>query len=127
VLPAIDNGFFQREIADAAYRYQREIERGGRILVGMNRFQNQDEALTIDLLKIDPAVERKQSERLYRLRSKRSASRVEECLAALKEGAEGDANLMPLIISCARSYCTEGEIIGSLRDVFGEYKENALF
>ena len=127
VLAAIDKGFFQREIADAAYRYQREIERGERVVVGVNRFQNPGETLTMDLLKIDPAVERRQRERLAELRASRASSEVESSLAALKEGAEGDANLMPLIISCARAYCTEGEIIGALREIFGEYKETALF
>lgn len=127
VLEAIDKGFFQREIADSAYRYQREIERGEKVVVGVNRFQNEDETLSIDLLKIDPAVERKQRKRLARLRSKRSSSRMEEALAALREGAERDANLMSLIIACARAYCTEGEIIGALREVFGEYKETAIY
>jgi len=118
VLEAIDQGFFQREIADAAYRYQREIERGERVVVGLNRFQNESETLSIDLLRID---------RLADLRASRSFSEVDSCLAALKEGAEGDANLMPLILACARAYCTEGEIIGTLREVFGEYRENAIF
>jgi methylmalonyl-CoA mutase N-terminal domain/subunit len=127
VLSAIDEGFFQREIADAAYRYQREIERGEKVMVGVNRFQNENEALSMDLLKIDPAVEKKQREKLAALRSSRSAAEAEACLAALGDGARGDANLMPLIISCARAYCTEGEIIGTLREVFGEYKETALF
>ncbi len=85
----------------------------------MNRFQNADEAISIDLLKIDPAVEKKQREKLAKLRASRAASEVETSLAALRRGAEGDANLMPLIISCARAYCTEGEIIGVLREVFG--------
>ncbi len=127
VLEAIEAGFFQREIADAAYRYQREIESKDRIWVGVNRFQNEDETLSIDLLKIDPAVERKQRERLGELRSSRSASETEASLSSLKEGARGDANLMPLIITCARAYCTEGEIIGALREVFGEYRETPLF
>jgi methylmalonyl-CoA mutase, N-terminal domain len=127
VLEAIDQGFFQREIADAAYRYQREIERGERVVVGLNRFQNESETLSIDLLRIDPAVEKRQRGRLADLRASRSFSEVDSCLAALKEGAEGDANLMPLILACARAYCTEGEIIGTLREVFGEYRENAIF
>jgi len=127
VLEAIDQGFFQREIADAAYRYQREIERGDRVVVGLNRFQNEDETLSIDLLRIDPAVEKKQRDRLAELRTSRSASQVDTCLAALKRGAEGDANLMPLILACARAYCTEGEIISTLREVFGEYRETVLF
>lgn len=127
VLAAIDKGFFQREIADAAYRYQKEIEKGERVVVGLNRYENPDEGVTIDLLKIDPEVERKQCKRLERLRSKRSASRVENTLEALKKGAKGDANLMPLIIACARAYCTVGDIIGALKEVFGEYRETVLF
>lgn len=127
VLVAIEQGFFQREIADAAYRYQKEIEKGRRVVVGVNRYENPGESVNMELLKIDPEVERKQRRRLQRLRSKRSSSRVNDTLAALKEGAEGDANLMPLIIECARAYCTEGEIIGALKEVFGEYRETALF
>ena len=127
VLAAIDEGFFQREIADAAYRYQKEIEKGERVVVGVNRFESPDEGITMDLLKIDPEVERKQRKRLERLRSKRSASRVDSTLTALKVGAEGDTNLMPLIIDCARAYCTVGDIIGALKEVFGEYRETVLF
>ncbi len=127
VLEAIEAGFFQREIADAAYRYQREIERADRVVVGVNRYQNEDDTISIDLLKIDPAVEKRQQEKLAKLRSSRSAPEAEACLAALEEGARGDANLMPLIISCARAYCTEGEIIGVLREVLGEYREMAIF
>ncbi len=127
VLSAIDQGFFQREIADSAYRYQREIERGEKVVVGVNRFQNASETLSIDLLRIDPCMEKKQREKLAALRSSRSSAEVDACLSALEEGARGDTNLMPLIISCARAYCTEGEIIGTLRKVFGEYRETALF
>ena len=127
VLAAIDQGFFQREIADAAYRYQREIESGRRVVVGVNRYRNEDETLSIELLKIDPAVEKKQRERLAELRASRAASEVDAGLEALKEGARGDANLIPLILACARAYCTEGEIIGALREVFGEYREKPLF
>jgi methylmalonyl-CoA mutase N-terminal domain/subunit len=92
-----------------------EIERGERIVVGVNRFQDPEENLDIEILKIDPEVERRQRERLARLRAERSAAEVERTLEALKEGARGDANLMPLIIDCARAYCTEGEIIGPSR------------
>jgi methylmalonyl-CoA mutase N-terminal domain/subunit len=127
VLAAIDKGFFQLEIADAAYRYQKEIEKGERVVVGVNRYESPDEHVAIDLLKIDPEVERKQRKRLERLRSKRSNSRVEDTLTALTKGAKGDANLMPLIIDCARAYCTVGDIIGALKEVFGEYRETILF
>jgi methylmalonyl-CoA mutase N-terminal domain/subunit len=127
VLSAIDKGFFQREIADAAYRYQKAVESGERVVVGVNRFQNPDESADIEILKIDPAVERRQKERLAELRASRAASEVERALKALKEGARGDANLMPLIIDCARAYCTEGEIIAALKEVFGEYRETPMF
>jgi methylmalonyl-CoA mutase N-terminal domain/subunit len=127
VLAAIDQGFFQREIADAAYRYQREIEKGERVVVGVNFFQNLGEEIEIDLLRIDPAVEKRQHERLARLRSERSDEAVSRALGALERGAQGDSNLMPLIIDCARAYCTEGEIIETLRGVFGEYRESILF
>jgi methylmalonyl-CoA mutase N-terminal domain/subunit len=127
VLAAIDKGFFQREIADAAYRYQREIEKGERMIVGVNFLKNPEETLSIELLQIDPAVESQQRERLARLRSQRSTADVEKTLEALKLGAEGQVNLMPLIIDCARAFCTEGEIIGTLKEVFGEYREKVLF
>jgi methylmalonyl-CoA mutase N-terminal domain/subunit len=127
VLAAIDQGFFQREIADAAFRYQMEVERKERIVVGVNDFIRPGENLEIEILKIDPEVERKQKERLASLRRRRNSPQVEAALEALKEGARGDANLMPLIISCARAYCTEGEIIAALKEVFGEYKEKPLF
>ncbi len=127
VLPAIDAGFFQREIADAAYRYQTEVERGDRIVVGVNRFTVEGEELSIELLKIEPEVERRQCERLGALRASRSQVAADDALAALKRGAEGDANLMPLIIDCARAYVTEGEIIQALKDVFGEYREVPIF
>ncbi|MHB8779939.1 MAG: acyl-CoA mutase large subunit family protein [Candidatus Geothermincolia bacterium] len=127
VLAAIDKGFFQREIADAAYRYQLAVESGERVVVGVNRFVNQAEAQRIELLKIDPAVEREQAGRLASLRGSRAASRVADTLAALQAGAQGDANLMPLIIDCARAYVTEGEIIATLKEVFGEYREAPLF
>ncbi|OFW59375.1 MAG: methylmalonyl-CoA mutase, partial [Candidatus Solincola sediminis] len=127
VLPAIDAGFFQREIADAAYRYQNSVERGERVIVGVNRFQVDGEELAIELLRIDPEVERRQRERLRELRGSRSAAPAEQALTALAEGARGDANLMPLIIACARAYVTEGEIIATLKEVFGEYREAAIF
>jgi len=127
VLAAIDAGFFQREIADAAYAYQRSVERGERVVVGVNRFQVDGEELAIELLKIDPAVEQRQRERVAQLRASRSQAKADAARAALKAGAEGDANLMPLIIDCARAYVTEGEIIQALKDVFGEYREAPIF
>jgi methylmalonyl-CoA mutase N-terminal domain/subunit len=126
VLAAIDQGFFQREIAEAAYRYQMEVERGERIVVGVNRYVR-EEASRMEILRVDPLLEEKQRGRLAELRAERSAAAVEDSLERLKEGARGDANLMPLIIDCARAHATEGEIIGALKEVFGTYREVPLF
>ena len=95
--------------------------------MGVNRFRVDGEELAIELLRIDPEVERRQRERLRELRGSRSAAPAEQALTALAEGARGDANLMPLIIACARAYVTEGEIIATLKEVFGEYREAAIF
>lgn len=126
VLAAIDKSFFQREIADSAYRYQKEIESKERIIVGVNEFV-QDEDLGIDLLKIDPEIERDQVRRLQQLRQTRDNLRVQSCLAELRKTAQGSENMMPAILECVRAYATEGEIVQVLREVFGEYKEKAVF
>ncbi|MFO7599241.1 MAG: methylmalonyl-CoA mutase family protein [Candidatus Desulfacyla sp.] len=118
---AIEKGFVQREIQDSAYRYQREIEKKERIVVGLNRFQV-SEARPGNLLRVDPAVRTSQVERLKRLRSERDAGKVERCLADLKEGAESDRNLMPLILEAVKAYATLGEICDVFRGVFGEYQ-----
>jgi methylmalonyl-CoA mutase N-terminal domain/subunit len=118
---AIEKGFVQREIQDSAYRYQREIEREERVVVGLNRFQVEEEKPT-NLLRVDPAVRTSQIERLQKLRSARDASVVETVLAGLRRGAEGDENLMPLILEAVKAYATLGEICDVLRDVFGEYR-----
>ena len=126
VLAAIERGFFQQEIADAAYAYQRAVERGDRVVVGVNRFAT-EERLNIDLLKIDPEVERKQVERLQRLKERRDNIAAAEALRRLGEAAAGRENLVPFILEAARLYVTEGEIIAALKEVFGEYREVALF
>ncbi len=126
VLAAIDKNFFQKEIADAAYRYQKEIEAKERIIVGVNEF-TQEEELGIDLLKIDPEVERAQVQRLKQLRQSRDNIRVQNTLEELRKAAQGTDNLIPKILDSVRAYATEGEIIQVLREVFGEYKEKAVF
>ncbi len=126
VLAAIDKNFFQQEIADAAYRYQKEIEAKDRIIVGVNEF-SQEEQLGIDLLKIDPEVELAQVQRLKQLRQTRDNIRVQNTLEELRNAAQGTDNLIPRILDCVRAYTTEGEIIQVLREVFGEYKEKAVF
>ena len=119
---AIEKGFVQREIQDSAYRYQREIEKEERIVVGLNRFQVKEEKPK-NLLRVDPAVRTSQIERLQRLRSERDPRRVETCLADLKQGAqESGRNLMPLILEAVKAYATLGEICDVLRGVFGEYQ-----
>ena len=119
---AIEKGFVQREIQDSAYRYQREIEQEERIVVGVNRFQVEEEKPT-NLLRVDPAVRTSQIERLKKLRSERDDKIVEKGLADLKQGAEGDQNLIPLMLEAVKAYATLGEICDVLRGVFGEYQQ----
>ncbi len=118
---AIENGFVQREIQDSAYRYQREIEKEERIVVGLNRFQVEEEKPT-NLLRVDPVVRTLQIERLKKLKSKRDDAVVEKRLTYLKQGAQSDRNLMPLILDAVKVYATLGEICNVLRGVFGEYQ-----
>jgi len=122
VIPAIEKGFFQRELAESAYRYQREIDRKERIVVGVNEYVAK-EPLTIPLLKMDPEGERRQIARLQQVRRERDNERVSQTLARLEEAARGTENLMYPILDCVRAYATLGEIMGVLRKVFGEYRE----
>ncbi len=126
VLASIHQNFFQQEIADAAYRYQKEIEGKDRIIVGVNGFQT-EEALEIDLLKIDPEIERNQAQRVKELRATRDNLHVQNTLAALKATALSSDNLIPKIIDAVRAYATEGEIVAVLKEVFGEYREQSVF
>ncbi|HTS28522.1 MAG TPA: methylmalonyl-CoA mutase family protein [Bryobacteraceae bacterium] len=119
-LRAIETGYIQNEIQNAAYEYQREVESGGRIVVGVNRFQQDERA--VPTFRLDPALENAQVERLRRMRASRSASVVEAKLAALEQAARGSDNLMPLIYDAAAAYVTVGEISDRLRGVFGEYR-----
>jgi methylmalonyl-CoA mutase, N-terminal domain len=126
VLKAIDCGFFQQEIADAAYLYQQAVDRQERIVVGVNRF-NSEEKPQIELLRIDPQVELKQIQRLNELRQKRDNLAVSNALAELKATAETSENLVPKILAAVKCYATEGEIVAALKEVFGEYREKPLF
>lgn len=119
---AVEQGFIQREIQDSAYKYQREIEKEERVVVGVNRFQTEEEKPT-NLLRVDPEVRVGQIEQLRRLKSERDDEKVKQSLAALKAGAEGKDNLMPLILDAVRAYGTLGEISDVLRGVFGEYQQ----
>ena len=127
VLEAIDKGYFQRRIADSAYRYQMEIEKGERAVVGVNRFPNEGERLDIELLRIEPYVEREQVARVQELRRERNQAAVEVAGAELRRRAEGTDNLMPAILDCVRAHMTLGEIVSVMKEVFGEYRERPLF
>jgi methylmalonyl-CoA mutase N-terminal domain/subunit len=122
VIPAIEQGFFQREIAQSAYRYQQEIESKERVIVGVNEYTS-DEPIEIPRLTMDEAGERRHSERLNRVRRERDNRAVSQKLRELRSAAQGDKNLMPFILGAVREYATLGEICDVLREVFGEYKE----
>jgi methylmalonyl-CoA mutase, N-terminal domain len=122
---AIEKGFVQKEIGAAAYRYQREIEKGERVIVGLNKFQTAEDRLK-DLLKVDPEVGARQVARLQELRSTRDNAAVNQALAELKTAAQGTDNLMPLILKAVKHLATLGEICDTLRGVFGEYEAPAL-
>jgi len=121
VIPAIEKGFFQREIAEAAYRYQREIDDKERIIVGANDYVI-DELLTIPILEMDKEGERRHLERLNRVRQERSSSDVSRTLEELRHAAQGTENLMPHILDAVRAYATLGEICDLFREVFGAYR-----
>jgi methylmalonyl-CoA mutase N-terminal domain/subunit len=126
VIPAIKENFFQREIADASFRYQAEVEQKQRIVVGVNRYESEE--AEIDILRIDPALEQKQIDRVRALRAQRASDAADAALAALKEAAAGDGvNLMPLIIDASRAYVTMGEMCDALREVWGVWRETPVF
>lgn len=127
VIPAIEMGFFQKEIANAAYRYQKEIEEKKRIIVGVNEFVEKEEKLEIPILYIPPEVEIKQREALAKLRAERNNEVVKEKLALLNQAAVDEKNLMPYIIDCARNYVTLGEMVDELKKVYGVYEESIVF
>ena len=127
MIPAIEKGFPQREISAAAYRYQQEIDRRERLIVGVNEYVDEDEKIEIPILKITQEMVDRQVGNLQTLRQRRDKVKVEEKLAALKEAAEGTENLMPYFIDCAHAYVTLGEMVGILKGVFSEYMEPAVF
>ena len=126
VIPAIKANFFQKEIANASYKYQQEIENQGRIIVAVNQFQ-QKEPCTVPLLKIDEGVAKQQEEELNKLKQERENEVVTEKLKNLKEAAQGTENLMPYIMDAIRAYASIGEIINTLKEIFGEYHEDSIF
>ncbi|UCC78351.1 MAG: methylmalonyl-CoA mutase family protein [Candidatus Zixiibacteriota bacterium] len=126
VLKCIEQGYFQREIAEAAYRYQKEIEKKERIIVGVNDYVEEGEEIAIPILKIDEQVEKDQVASLKKVKENRDNDRVKTCLAALKKAAEDGENHMPPLMDCVRCYTTEEEITSVLTEVFGTYTEPPL-
>jgi methylmalonyl-CoA mutase N-terminal domain/subunit len=122
VIPCIENGFIQARIEDASYRYQQEVERGERTIVGVNAYRVEEES-PVPVLRLDPEVEKQQVKRLADVRSGRDADAVARSLGELRQQAEGDANLMEAVLKAVRCYATLGEICGVLRKVFGEYRQ----
>jgi methylmalonyl-CoA mutase N-terminal domain/subunit len=120
---AIERGFIQREIQEAAYRYQRQVESGQRVIVGVNRFQSSEPEAPAAILRVDPAVRERQVARLAAVRARRDRRLVGELLDRLEAGARGSDNTMPLILECVEANCTLGEISDRLRRVFGEARE----
>jgi methylmalonyl-CoA mutase N-terminal domain/subunit len=126
VVAAIEQNFQQREIADAAFRYQAEVERGERVIVGVNRYQEDDEQ-PLEILRIDPALEAKQIARVRAVRARRDSAGVEQTLAELKRAAAGETNLMEPILACTRAHVTIGEMCDALREVWGTWRETPVF
>jgi methylmalonyl-CoA mutase N-terminal domain/subunit len=124
VVRAIEEGYFLRELAEASYRYQQEVERKERIIVGVNAFTDEI-PLKVPIQLVDPEVERVQAERLARVRRERDPRRVEEALAGLRQAAVEGQNTMPHFVECALAYCTLGEMMDVLREVYGTYQEPA--
>jgi methylmalonyl-CoA mutase N-terminal domain/subunit len=127
VIAAIETGYFQKEIADAAYRYQKEVERKEKFIVGVNEFIEEDEKIDIPILYISPEVEKNQVKLLAELRHNRSEETVKECLNEIKDTALNGNNLMPVFVKAAENYVTLGEMIEELKVVFGTYEETAVF
>jgi len=127
VVAGLETGWFQRKIAESAARQQWEIEQQRRVIVGVNAFTTEEEALEIPLLKIDEQAAREQAAALARLRGTRDEARCQAQLARLREAARGTENVVPFILDCARSYCTLYEIRAALEDVFGAYREPVFF
>lgn len=126
MVPAIEQGYPQRELQESSYRYAKAVERREKTIVGVNEFVTEEQPST-DILVIDDAVPKRQRAKLRKLRAERDAALVERNLSALKRAAEGQNNLMPYILDCVRSYATLGEISDAFRDIWGEYREPSIF
>ena len=125
VIPAIENGYLQREIAEASYVYQKEIDRKERVIVGVNEYVLED-PIEVPILAMDPEGERRQIERLNRVRRERDGREAARCLQALESACRGEENVMPRLLDAVNAYCTLGEMTDVMRNVFGVYQEDAI-
>ena len=126
ILQAIGNGYIEREIARSAYEYQQRIERGEHVIVGLNQYKSNNQQ-KLELFQFDPEEEEWQKARLVETRSGRSSADVKSTLKALKQGAQNDENLMPLVLGTVDAMATEGEILDTMRDVYGDYVDPGVF
>ena len=126
MVKAIENGYPQREIHNSAFKYQQEIEKQEKIIVGVNKFQGETEP--ISLLKIDKTIEKEQINRLKNLKASRNNDAVVKSLETLKNAAlSNETNIVPLILDCVKNYCSIGEISNTLRTIWGEYQAPSIF
>jgi len=127
VIPAIEAGYFQKEISDAAYKYQVEVERKEKFIIGVNEFVEENEKIDIPILSVSPEVEKLQKQRLADIKQSRNYDAVKQSLTEIKNAALNDNNLMPVLVKAAHNYVTLGEMVGELKQVFGIYEETAIF
>ena len=127
VVAAIETGYFQKEIADAAYRYQKEVERKEKFIVGVNEFVEEKEKIDIPILTVSPEVQKQQVKRLSEIKQSRNQEAVKESLNEIRDAALNGNNIMPVLIKAANNYVTLGEMVGELKEVFGTYEEVAVF
>lgn len=127
VINAIEAGYFQKEIADSAYRYQKELEKKEKFIVGVNEFVEENEKIDIPILQISPEVENKQKQRLAELKQSRNQDAVIESLKEISDSAKDGKNLMPVFVKAAKNYVTLGEMVGELKKHFGIYEESVIF
>ncbi|MEJ5256966.1 MAG: methylmalonyl-CoA mutase family protein [Fervidobacterium sp.] len=126
MIKAIETGYVQKEIHESAYKHQLAVEKGEEIIVGVNKFQINEDLKQKEVLKVDPELERKQKERVKKLKERRDNEKVKKILNKIKEVAQTDENLFPYVLEAVKSYATVGEISNALREVFGEYTETVI-
>ncbi|MFO7525478.1 MAG: methylmalonyl-CoA mutase family protein [Ignavibacteriaceae bacterium] len=127
VVAAIETGYFQKEIADAAYRYQKEVERKEKYIVGVNEFVESNEKVDIPILTVSPEVQKQQLNRMAEIKQSRNQEAVNESLKEIRDSAVNGNNIMPVLVKAANNYVTLGEMVGELKEVFGTYEEVAVF